>query len=112
MRIELVTDALRAAATCGSLNGTIFHADHGAQYTSAEFATVCAEPGVRLFMGAAGFKRVTLQDVKRWPQRTRTAWPSSSGSPATTTAGGTPLSAASRPIDYEQQAIDEVLLAA
>ncbi|MFF4985618.1 IS3 family transposase [Streptosporangium saharense] len=82
MRAELVSDALRAAgATRGSLHGAIFHADHGAQYTSAEFAKVCAELGVRQSMGAVGssadnaaaeafnatLKRETLQGAKRWP---------------------------------------------
>ncbi|WP_440074332.1 IS3 family transposase [Streptosporangium sp. OZ121] len=81
MRTELVTDALRAAAaTRGSLAGAIFHADHGAQYTSAEFARVCAEFGVRQSMGAVGssadnaaaeafnatLKRETLQGAKGW----------------------------------------------
>ena len=81
MRTELVTDALRAAAaTRGSLDGAIFHTDHGAQYTSAEFAEVCAELGVTQSMGAVGtsadnaaaesfnatLKRETLQGAKRW----------------------------------------------
>ena len=40
MRTELVTDALKAAlAERGSLRGAIFHADHGAQYTSKDMAT-------------------------------------------------------------------------
>jgi transposase InsO family protein len=82
MRTELVADALRsAAATRGSLAGAIFHSDHGAQYTSAQFAAVCADLGVVQSMGAVGtsadnaaaeafnatLKRETLQGARRWP---------------------------------------------
>lgn len=82
MRTELVADALRAAAsTRGSLNGAIFHSDHGRQYTSREFAELCAQLGVRQSMGAVGssadnavaeafnatLKRETLQGARRWP---------------------------------------------
>jgi transposase InsO family protein len=81
MRTELVTDALRAAAQVrGSLAGAVFHSDHGAQYTSREFAGVCAELGVRQSMGAVGtsadnalaesfnaaLKRETLQGARRF----------------------------------------------
>jgi transposase InsO family protein len=76
MRTELVLDALAAAErTRGSLDGAIFHSDHGAQYTSRAFAAACAEAGVRQSMSAVGnsadnalaesfnatFKRETLQ---------------------------------------------------
>ena len=76
MRTELVIDALNAAGrTRGSLAGAIFHADHGAQYTSRAFAAACAAAGVRQSMSAVGssadnalaesfnatFKRETLQ---------------------------------------------------
>jgi transposase InsO family protein len=55
MRTSLVSDALRAAAaTRGSLAGAVFHSDHGAQYTSREFAELCAQLGVRQSMGAVG----------------------------------------------------------
>lgn len=55
MRTELVSDALRAARrTRGGLAGAIFHSDHGAQYTSKEFAELCAELGVTQSMGAVG----------------------------------------------------------
>jgi len=81
MRTELVGDALRAAAaTRGDLAGAIFHTDHGAQYTSVEFAALCKELGVRQSMGAVGtsadnaaaeafnatLKRETLQGARRW----------------------------------------------
>jgi transposase InsO family protein len=50
-----VADALQAAAaTRGNLAGAVFHSDHGAQYTSRQFADVCAELGVRQSMGAVG----------------------------------------------------------
>ena len=76
MRTELVIDALHAAErTRGSLAGTIFHSDHGAQYTSNNFAKACEAAGVRQSMSAVGssadnalaesfnasFKRETLQ---------------------------------------------------
>lgn len=82
MRTELVADALRATAgTRGNLDGTIFHSDHGSQYTSREFANLCTELGVRQSMGAIGssadnaaaeafnatLKRETLQGARRWP---------------------------------------------
>jgi transposase InsO family protein len=81
MRTELVADALRAAeATRGSLAGAVFHSDHGAQYTSREFAVACAELGVRQSMGAVGasadnalaesfnaaLKRETLRGARRF----------------------------------------------
>jgi transposase InsO family protein len=76
MRTDLVIDALNAAQrTRGSLDGAIFHTDHGAQYTSKAFAVVCTTAGVRQSMSAVGssadnalaesfnatFKRETLQ---------------------------------------------------
>ncbi|MFS8204927.1 IS3 family transposase, partial [Streptomyces sp. CWNU-52B] len=81
MRTSLVTDALRAAAaTRGSLDGAVFHSDHGAQYTSRQFSDVCAELGVRQSMGAVGtsadnalaesfnaaLKRETLRGARRF----------------------------------------------
>ncbi|MDN3265936.1 IS3 family transposase [Streptomyces sp. CSDS2] len=81
MRTSLVADALRAAAANrGSLAGAVFHSDHGAQYTSRQFAEVCAELGVRQSMGAVGtsadnalaesfnaaLKRETLRDARRF----------------------------------------------
>jgi transposase InsO family protein len=76
MRTDLVIDALRAAErTRGSLAAAIFHSDHGAQYTSKDFAAACAAAGVRQSMSKIGssadnalaesfnatFKRETLQ---------------------------------------------------
>jgi transposase InsO family protein len=76
MRTDLVIDALTAAErTRGSLDGAIFHSDHGAQYTSKAFAAVCDAAGVRQSMSKVGssadnalaesfnatFKRETLQ---------------------------------------------------
>jgi transposase InsO family protein len=55
MRTSLVTDALKAAlADRGSLRGAIFHADHGAQYTSKDYATLCDQLGVTLSLGGVG----------------------------------------------------------
>lgn len=82
MRTELVTDALKAAAGLrGSLAGAIFHSDHGAQYTSKDFAALCAKLEVTQSMGAVGtsadnslaesfnaaLKREVLQDAAAWP---------------------------------------------
>ncbi len=83
MRTELVTDALRAAASvrgAGGLDGAIFHSDNGSQYASTDFADVCRELGVTRSRGAVGtsadnaaaesfnatLKRETLQGRKRW----------------------------------------------
>ncbi|GAA2869574.1 hypothetical protein GCM10010472_28650 [Pseudonocardia halophobica] len=81
MRIELVEDALRAAATRGSLGGAIFHSDHGSVYTSRVYARLCDELGVTQSVGAVGsstdnalaesfnatVKREVLQDASTWP---------------------------------------------
>ncbi|MFD0035999.1 IS3 family transposase [Streptomyces sp. NPDC127172] len=81
MRTGLVADALKdAAATRGTLADAVFHSDHGAQYTSKEFATLCKELGITQSMGAVGtsadnaacesfhasLKRETLQGARRW----------------------------------------------
>jgi transposase InsO family protein len=49
LRTELISDALTAAvrARGGHATGVIFHADRGCQYTSAEFAALCAANGIR-----------------------------------------------------------------
>nr|WSX75544.1 IS3 family transposase [Streptomyces sp. NBC_00899]WSX75828.1 IS3 family transposase [Streptomyces sp. NBC_00899] len=55
MRTSLVSDALRmAAATRGSLDGAVFHSDHGAQYGSRAYADLCDQLGVTRSMGAIG----------------------------------------------------------
>jgi transposase InsO family protein len=55
MRTELVTDALKATlADRGSLRGAIFHADHGAQYTSKDLARLCGQLGVVRSLGGVG----------------------------------------------------------
>ncbi|GAA2693972.1 hypothetical protein GCM10010412_085820 [Nonomuraea recticatena] len=79
---ELVADPLRVAAgSRGGLDGAIFHSDRGAQYSSKEFAALCAELGVVQSMGAAGssgdnaaaesfnttMKREILQGRSAWP---------------------------------------------
>ncbi|MEU6402608.1 IS3 family transposase [Streptomyces sp. NPDC046985] len=55
MRTDLVADALRMAArTRGSLEGAVFHSDHGAQYGSRAYADLCDELRVTRSMGAVG----------------------------------------------------------
>jgi transposase InsO family protein len=82
MRTELVADALLAtAALRGTLDGAVFHADHGSQYTSRDFAALCNDLGVIQSMGGVGssadnalaesfnatLKREILQDRTSWP---------------------------------------------
>lgn len=56
MRAELVIDVLKMAVATrgGNVDGVIFHADRGAQYTSAAFAQVCQSFGIRRSMGRVG----------------------------------------------------------
>lgn len=56
MRTELVTDALKMAVATrgGHVDGVIFHADRGSQYTAAAFAQVCDGFGIRRSMGRVG----------------------------------------------------------
>ncbi|MEU4352957.1 DDE-type integrase/transposase/recombinase [Streptomyces sp. NPDC023838] len=55
MRTSLVADALRmAASTHGSLHGSVFHSDHGAQYGSGADAELCDQLGATRSMGAVG----------------------------------------------------------
>lgn len=57
LRTEICTDALAAAlATRGRqrLDGTIFHSDHGCQYTSGEFGRFCTRAGIIQSMGTVG----------------------------------------------------------
>ena len=82
MRTDLVASALMdALATRGSLVGAVFHADHGAQYTSRHLAELCTELGVTQSLGAVGssadnalaesfnatLKRELLQGAATWP---------------------------------------------
>ncbi len=82
MRTELIADALTSARdTRGCLAGAVFHSDHGSQYTSKDFAQLCASLGVTQSMGAVGtsadnalaesfnasLKRETLQGAHAWP---------------------------------------------
>lgn len=82
MRTELIEDALNAAAALrGDLTGSVFHSDHGSQYTSRDFAKLCKQLGVAQSMGAVGtsadnslaesfnaaLKREVLQDDTCWP---------------------------------------------
>ncbi len=85
MRVELVADALKAAAaTRGSLVGAVLHSDHGSVYTCKDYAKLCAALGVTQSMGAIGssadnaptesfnatLKREVLQDANTWPDGT------------------------------------------
>jgi transposase InsO family protein len=82
MGTELVADALKAADSLrGGLTGSVFHTDHGSQYTSKDFAARCRDLGVTQSMGAVGtsadnalaesfnaaLKREVLQDDSCWP---------------------------------------------
>jgi len=82
MCTELIAAALTdALATRGSLAGAVFHADHGAQYTSRAYAELCAQLGVNQSMGAVGssadnalaesfnasLKRELLHSSAAWP---------------------------------------------
>ncbi|MFC3985212.1 IS3 family transposase [Streptosporangium jomthongense] len=127
MRTELVSDALRAAAAArGSLGGAIFHADHGAQYTSAEFARVCAELGVRQSRGAVGssadnaaaeafnatLKRETLQGAPGWSSAREARLAVFKWITRYNTRRRHSFLGYLSPIAYEQQSTDRVLLAA
>ncbi|MFI8294194.1 IS3 family transposase [Streptomyces sp. NPDC085614] len=56
MRAELVIDAMTMAVANrgGHVAGVIFHADRGSQYTSAAFAQVSDQFGIRRSMGRVG----------------------------------------------------------
>ena len=79
MRTSLVQEALMMAKSQrGSLQGAVFHSDHGSVYTSQAFQDTCKKLGVRQSMGAVGtsadnslaesfnaaLKREVLQDSK------------------------------------------------
>lgn len=83
LRTELVTDALRmAVAQRRPEPGVIFHSDRGCQYTSAEYAGVADQLGVRLSVGRKGecwdnavaesffaTLKTELVDTRGWPSR-------------------------------------------
>ena len=57
LRAELCVDALMAAAMARGrrrLEGTLFHSDHGCQYTSAQFQAACERLGIIQSMGSVG----------------------------------------------------------
>lgn len=84
MRTELVVEALETAARArGSLAGVRMHTDHGRQYTSSKFQSVCRRLGMAQSMGRIGssadnamaesfnatLKRETLQGARRWASK-------------------------------------------
>jgi transposase InsO family protein len=72
MRTELVENALNAARLDrGSLKGAIFHSDHGAVYTSKDYARLCRAFGVTQSMGAVGSCRQRLGRVVQRHAETR-----------------------------------------
>ncbi|MEV0597562.1 integrase core domain-containing protein, partial [Nonomuraea cavernae] len=99
---------------------------HGAQYTSAEFAGVCAELGVRQSMGAVGssadnaaaeafnasLKRETLQGAKRWSSAREARLAVFKWITRYNTRRRHSTLGYLSPDDYEQQSVDRVLLAA
>jgi putative transposase len=57
MMTELCLDALRKAAATrqrAHFDGTIFHSDHGCQYTSGLFGDTCTAMGITQSMGSVG----------------------------------------------------------
>ena len=55
VRTSLVQDAMEdAARTRGSMDGAIFHSDHGSVYTSSGFQDTCRRLGIRQSMGRIG----------------------------------------------------------
>lgn len=55
MRTSLVEEALKETRSLrGDLTGSIFHSDHGSQYTSNDFAILCGKLNVTQSMGAVG----------------------------------------------------------
>ncbi|MCJ7858950.1 IS3 family transposase [Corynebacterium kalidii] len=55
MRADLVCDALVMAKNQrGSLDGAVFHSDHGSVYSSSMFRRLCSDFEVRQSMGAVG----------------------------------------------------------
>jgi putative transposase len=57
MRTELCVDAIRSAAATrrrARFEGTVFHTDHGCQYTAEEFRQLCSSMGIVQSMGTVG----------------------------------------------------------
>jgi transposase InsO family protein len=57
LRAELCIDALAAAVASrgkGFFVGTVFHSDHGCQYTSSDFKACCEGMGITQSMGSVG----------------------------------------------------------
>ena len=57
LRTELCADALEAAVAARGrlrMSGTVFHTDHGCQYTSDDFQALCRQLGIRQSMGTVG----------------------------------------------------------
>jgi len=57
LRAELCVDALAAAGASrgkGFFVGTVFHSDHGCQYTSSDFKACCERMGITQSMGSVG----------------------------------------------------------
>jgi transposase InsO family protein len=57
LRAELCVDALAAAGASrgkGFFVGTVFHSDHGCQYTSGDFKACCERMGITQSMGSVG----------------------------------------------------------
>ncbi|MCW2919376.1 MAG: transposase TnpB [Actinomycetia bacterium] len=106
MRTELVIDALETAARTrgGRLDGAIFHSDHGAQYTSADFAAACARLGVVQSMGCGGYERRQLarRGVQRQPETRDPARPQTLVWAPRGTAGGVPMG---HPLQHHPQAL-------
>ena len=84
MRTELVEEALTMAhGVRGSLDGAIFHSDHGSVYTSEQYRRLCERFGVTQSMGTIGtsadnslaesfnatLKREVLQDESVFPSQ-------------------------------------------
>jgi transposase InsO family protein len=84
MRTSLIETALNETHSLrGDLTGSIFHSDHGAQYTSKDFAVLCGKLHVTQSMGAIGtsadnamaesfnatLKRELLRGAASWPDQ-------------------------------------------
>jgi transposase InsO family protein len=87
MRAALACEALKMAVATrgGDVDGVIFHADRGSQYTSAEFRALCEAHRVKRSMGKTGvcwdnalaesfFATYKLELIEpwSWPTRART----------------------------------------